>query len=282
MFTTFKNSDFQQQLEENGFVVFPLLNQEDIAQLQNRYNAIKHLFSPKGFHATPYSDNITYKWQVHNAIKETVVEKAKTYFTDHRFLVGNFVVKEPGEESRMPMHQDWAFVDESQYCSISMWCPLVDVNEHNGHLQVLSKSHIYLKGLRGTPHFPNHTFWASISPEVQKKYTVSLTIPAGTVVAYDHRLIHFSPPNLSQQTRVAINFAMIPTAAKVYHYYQNNHNEIEQYEVDTEFFLTQKITEKPQSGTLVSTINNTNTIEYPEQKQPRTKTLLNRLMFWQK
>jgi ectoine hydroxylase-related dioxygenase (phytanoyl-CoA dioxygenase family) len=40
-----------------------------------------------------------------------------------------------------------------------------------------------------------------------------LFLKAGEVVIYDHRLFHGSLPNLSQETRPALNFTMKPKEA---------------------------------------------------------------------
>ncbi len=53
----------------------------------------------------------------------------------------------------MPIHQNWTFVDEDKFTSVSVWVPLCDVSRFNGTLEVVPKTHNTLTKYR-SPSIP--------------------------------------------------------------------------------------------------------------------------------
>ncbi len=68
----------------------------------------------------------------------------------NRYVVETSLPKAPGEDSRLIMHQDMTLVDESEYSGINIWCPMIDLNETNGAIEVVPKSHRFYKTYRGS------------------------------------------------------------------------------------------------------------------------------------
>ena len=64
------------------------------------------------------------------------------------------LVKWPGQDGAMGTHQDWTFVDERRFRSVTVWCPLVDVEQRNGALELLPGSHRILTHARCSPSLP--------------------------------------------------------------------------------------------------------------------------------
>jgi hypothetical protein len=58
---------------------------------------------------------------------------------------------------------------------------------------------------------------------------------AGDAIIYDHRLIHGSPPNLSNKVRLAINMVYIAKESMPVHYVFKN-SEVKMFEVNKDFF----------------------------------------------
>jgi ectoine hydroxylase-related dioxygenase (phytanoyl-CoA dioxygenase family) len=71
---------------------------------------------------------------------------------DAQVFTASYVVKEPNPLSVVPVHQDWSFVDdEGEYCSTTCWIPLMDVNEENGALGIVTGSNNYYDVIRASP-----------------------------------------------------------------------------------------------------------------------------------
>ena len=149
----FNNKQLNEQFELNGFVIIPLLNDQEVKLLNDAYHS--NLFNnPEGFYSTSFSSNEDTKSILSNTINKIIEPKAKDIFNPFKALGSCYLSKSPGEAGKMPLHQDWTVVDESKYDSLTIWIPLQDVNEHNGALEVIPGSHRFSNTLR-SPFFDN-------------------------------------------------------------------------------------------------------------------------------
>ena len=134
-----QHASLQVQFERDGFVVVPWLDLAEIEYLRNKYAELKGDLS-RGFHATMHSHLPEYRKAVSEAISEIFTPKADRMLKDYVQLVSNYTVKEPGPDSFFDFHLDWSMVDEKKHTSITIWCPLEDVNAQNGNLWMLKGS----------------------------------------------------------------------------------------------------------------------------------------------
>src|SRR5690242_1133759 len=111
------NPELQLQLEQNGFVKFPFLKAETVAKLKLLYGQFEseHLFTGRYHHSTFHIGNRNIAETVDTGIKEIIQKEISKFFFDYELFVANFMVKEPGNESEVPPHQDWTYVDEPKY-----------------------------------------------------------------------------------------------------------------------------------------------------------------------
>lgn len=233
----FQDKKWQEQFEQKGFVKIPLLDQAEIEVLRQYYtnqdfdNRIE-----AGFHISLDNQNEELVKEVGAKIKEVLAPKATELFDDCKIFTASFVIKEPGLQNIVPPHQDWTFVDESKFCSATVWTALVDVTEQNGALGVIPGSHKLFNHKRSSPSpqskspLADHIF--TLFPFVEV-----IEMKAGESLIFDNRLIHASPPNLSDQARIAVGVGVTQSEAELKHYYQNpNSGKLEEYTVDESFY----------------------------------------------
>jgi hypothetical protein len=240
----FLSPELEDKLSKEGYVVLPLLSQEEIEAVRAFYLKSKPSVSSEGFHSTHFSKDRAYKKTVHDFLKEVFQPYIQANLPGYRVAFCNFMVKEPGANSRMPLHTDWTYVDESKHRSLALWCALSDTSELNGALGVVPKSHLLPHNIRGPKiKTPFHDFNEDLITHAGKL----LEISAGTAVIYDHRLMHFSPPNLSKDTRIALNLILLPNEVSVKHYcVLDDPNQIVGYDVGADdFFLNYDAFEMP-------------------------------------
>lgn len=233
----FKNDQLQKEFEQNGFVKLPMLKREEVEMLREYY--VNQDFDNKieaGFHISLDNQNEELVKEVGSRIKEVLAPKTTELLDDCQIFTASYVIKEPGLQNIVPPHQDWTFVDEDQFCSATVWTALVDVTEQNGALGVIPGSHKTFNHKRSSPSpqskspLADHIF--TLFPFVEV-----IEMKAGESLIFDNRLIHASPPNLSDQARIAVGIGITQSEAKLKHFYQNpTSGKLEEYDVEQSFF----------------------------------------------
>lgn len=235
----FKDTTLQSEFDTNGFVVLPMLDPEEVSALLSFYQ--NREFDNKieaGFHISLDNQNEALVKEVGAHIQSILAPKTINYFDDCKIFTASYVIKEPGLQNIVPPHQDWTFVDESEFCSATVWTALVDVSEQNGALGVIRGSHKLFNHQRSSPSpqskspLSDHVF--TLFPFVEV-----IEMKAGESLIFDNRLIHASPPNLSDQPRIAVGIGVTQREAQLKHFYLNPLSEtecLEEYNVDEGFF----------------------------------------------
>jgi hypothetical protein len=212
----FYNNKSNDSLQKEGYVIVSLLEETELNLLENFF------YSPdnKEFHEkfTTYACNDSdYKKRVDSILKEIIGNKLKSIITEDMIpFWGNFMMKIPSENSNMPLHTDWQYVDEKKHVSLNVWTPFTDTNLENGALHVVPKSHLSCNYPRGI-NLPR--YYEINEAETKRKFGKALFLKKGEAVIYDHRLLHYSFPNKSDKNRLAATLVYIPkeTAVSIFH-----------------------------------------------------------------
>ena len=232
--TVFKDDKLQTLYEQNGYSVVPnLLNDEDTKRITLFYEQWQHKIEQDAFEAGFVNHNKAYKNAIYQYVSEIIAKKVEHLLQDYRALTATLVVKKPLPNSEMRVHQDWNLVDETQYASIGVWCPMVDVTAHNGTMYVLKGSH-RLGLLRGSslPHTCKNIM------DLPYEDFDCLNMKKGDILFYNHSLIHRSAVNQSNEKRIAALLGMIPNAAQPLHYHgKKTDSKVEIYKVNADFYI---------------------------------------------
>jgi hypothetical protein len=220
-------------LQEDGFVVVPLLPPEVVAELRSSALAARG----------PRSDTITTDFMEPDrslmrstrALVEPILdEHLPAVVEGQRLVMATFVIKYPGEESSMFLHDDRTYVDEDRARALTVWIALDDVSPErgNGTLEVVPGSHRIQRGWAG-----------SNTPDLIRPYERFLRerlqpvrLTAGSAVVYDTRLLHASAPNRSTEPRVALACAVGPVDEPLIHVVARG-REVLVHRVTPEFFV---------------------------------------------
>jgi len=224
-------SDMDDQLREEGFVVVPLLETSQLAALRQLY-AETHPVAPVGFYSSTHVADQAFR----NTISEraiAIVAPSLDRLLDRMRLLGAALInKAPGANGILQPHQDWNIVDETAYRSFNIWIPLQDTHAANGAFQYLPQSHNRLPTYRSI-NLPN------ICQDVQALVWAHMTVlhmNAGEALLYDHRLIHGSHLNQTQSPRTALVIATTFQEADMRYYYQEGEG-IGEYACTPAFYL---------------------------------------------
>jgi hypothetical protein len=238
----FKNTDFQKQIEHQGYVQFPFLSEVEVENLLSEYQT--GITDEKaGFHCTMFSPNGDYRRSVDQLIKEAFVKSLTDKIEGAKMLYSNFMVKESGDGSDFFIHQDWTYVNEDKVSSWAIWVPLVDLTDNNGALHVVPGSHRMKNNFRG-PGVADAL--DGLQDVIRNELGSPLKLKAGEAVVWDHRLVHYSPANLSPKSRVAATVILVPEGEQILHCRAAGAElEVDVHEVDTDFYMNYEIDKGP-------------------------------------
>lgn len=236
----FKNPEHQHFFEKNGYLLLPALQEEDVNALKNLYTTLG-IKDEKGygFHVGMDNKDKSIVAQMSEVIANIALPRIEQELEDVQLFTSSFVVKEPHPQGVVPPHQDWSFVEnEDDYCSVTCWIPLQDVNMDNGCMGLLKGSNHFFNNHRPSP-----------SPQVGtplKKHMFTifpfldlLEMKAGDALFFNNKTIHASPPNITDQTRLAIGLGFAQKEAQLQHYYlkPGTTDTLLKYTITPDFFL---------------------------------------------
>lgn len=247
----FRDEKIQAEFERNGFVRLPFYNQEEILYLNGLYEKL-HPKEETGFYSSTFSKDKAYRKTTDEEIRRVGSRSIDKYLQDVLVVCGSYIVKYPGPDSVMGVHQDMTLVDESEFTGINIWCPLVDLNDENGVLYALPKSHRIFPTYRGSS-IPNiyDEIYRAIPEQMEPIY-----LKAGEAIFFDQSILHYSPPNLSKDKRVVTNiyFSHKDVRFRTAYYPKEKYpNKIELFEQDLSFMTNfeqfgQNIFDRPKIG----------------------------------
>lgn len=233
----FNDSKLQAQFETDGYVKIPLLNENEIHDLKEFYLSLKHEhIGSYGFHVSLDSRDENYIKTIFNKLFTSLKPKLSPLLQNYKAFTASYVIKEAGLQNIVPPHQDWSFVDESEFSSATVWIPLMDVNKNNGALGVIKGSHLLFNTPRNSPSPQSRSLLAdhlfTLFP-----YVEVIEMKAGEALIFNNKLIHASPPNTSDKARIGVGIGITQANAQLLHYYEvPNSNIIEVYKVNEGFF----------------------------------------------
>ncbi len=233
----FKDPEQQKLFDRQGFLVVPLLNQEEIAHMDQLFDEVHPELPEYGFYAGSYSSDFEYKKRVSEEIKVVFKRAYDSIFENYETFGGAYLFKMPTPDSDLFIHQDWTVVDESRQIALNVWVPLCDITPENGPLMVLPGSHYPAYPVLRAPtmrYFFDHDYQQAMNQ------LIPVIVPAGTAVVLNQSLIHYSPPNRSDKIRKAITSGVKTKGAQmIFHFKEAGaaDNLIEKFEMDDDFFI---------------------------------------------
>lgn len=236
------NNDIHfRQFKLLGYTSFSLLSPECVSALKTvfqQYEAV-HNISDEKFKGSGWIKDKKVILELNEEIDKILYPILSCAFSNFQVLGYNFLLKEKNDaDSFVPPHQDWTYVDETKYYSMNVWIALEDVNEENGCLYFLPRSHRVGNYIRAAPQYPVpfKDFSAQLNP-----LTVNISIKAGDCVCFNNKTIHGSLANKSNTHRLALVTTLLPKSAKLVHNYIHDIERSEcitKYEIDNDTFLT--------------------------------------------
>lgn len=247
----FRSEEREQAFRDTGYVVLDLLDEPVIASLWAFYESS----FPTRREVVPYAERLPYyisifdrdvehKRDVDQRIAEAVRGPLDGVMIEYDVFQANFMIKFAGD-GQIEAHQDFNFVDESRHTAFNLWCPLVDTDPQNGGLFVVPGSHRVFRTQRG----PNLPRALTEYNDRLRKYARGVPLAKGQAIVFDHRLVHYSPPNRTGASRVAVQAVLTPREATTVHYaFCADTGRVKAHRIDKAFILEHDLWAEGASG----------------------------------
>lgn len=234
------DSVLQNNFEREGFVVLRnIIREEEIEDALTKFRAIqkKEGYEIKDrFESSGNFRSADLQKDIFNYIEDFMHKIAPRFANLHNCEIGKggaFFIKPNTISSKLDPHQDSPVVDETKTYAVFAWIPLMDINEKNGALYVLPKSHLW-----GNSYRSQHIPWAfgSLCRKLWN-HMQPVYINKGDVILFDPSIIHASEENKSEQYRIVLCGALLPKNHQKVEYVLNDKKTIEQYLIDDDYWL---------------------------------------------
>jgi hypothetical protein len=198
-------------------VVLKLLSDQQmkyLIDLHDRTHGDNAAF-PQYYNTADHLPDTALKYLIRDEFRNIYSPLLEKVLIDYKVIYCNYNVKKPGENSMLYMHQDYSYCDEQQYTTLNAWTPLADLRLDNSFLGIVKGSYKFVFPYNGRNI---RSICDPISNFIIANYTDKLLIDAGSVVIWDHTVLHHSPPNRSGKIRIAMSNILIPKEADVVQY----------------------------------------------------------------
>ncbi|MDZ4113570.1 MAG: phytanoyl-CoA dioxygenase family protein [Brevundimonas sp.] len=236
-----RDSVLQARFDADGYVRAPMLDAAQVAALLAEIATLRPAdgFAPDGsglarnsYHCTFLDTDPGYRRATFDLLSRHFAHMVERHLAGYRMLSANLYVKPPGQGD-FPIHQNWPVLEDFAATSVTLWCPLVDVDVRSGTLHLAPASHKLLPHIEG-PGAP--AFFAPFADQIHAHMT-PIELPAGEGVIFDDSIVHGSPPNRGENARVAVQIICVPEEMAPVFFFGERDGRFEVIEADVDFYL---------------------------------------------
>jgi len=236
----FRDCALNELLFTEGYITLPFLNTEEVAALIDLFWQNHSEQEVEGLYVTSHIKDNASIHKISDAIQAIFKRSIEEHIEDGMTLGGTFICKSANQTEPLQPHQDWSIVDESRFRSFTIWVALEDVNDENGCMYVLPRSHNYVRGYR---HITIPSVFGQIYDTIWK-YMKPIHLKAGEAIVFDHALGHASKPNTSGRVRIAATHSLVSPNPEM-RFYWNNNGVVEEYVGEKEYYMADEARKGP-------------------------------------
>lgn len=222
-----KKSHHRDFINKGYLVIKNFLDKDTLSSFSEYYHQLPT--SDLNFYTSNWIKDKSLKEEIHQFLKPVLQQKLSAIAEGYHPIFAYYLTKKSAENTKITIHQDWALVDESMYFGFNVWIPMVDTDEKNGCFHLIPYSHRIFTNIRGSNmDMP----YIKIGPMLEQKCMKSIPLKAGDALIFDHRMVHYSPPNLSGNERIVVGLTTVPEGVPLIHYFKKSESAKEVYKID--------------------------------------------------
>lgn len=231
-------SPYSTELKQKGYSKLPIIDDNTKMKLLDVFNTqLKSKLKEGTMYWSMSDSDKEFAAKISAEIMPLLASYLSLYIEELIPITTSFMIK-PANSPCVNFHQDWTFVDkEPEFSSYTCWIPLVDVNQDNGIMGFVPFSHQEYTFFRASPSPPfGHNF-----PETEEYFSRAqyISLKAGEPIVFNHRTVHGSKPNFTDQNRPAVALSFRQKGSTLIHVsVQANSNGkiLNKYLIDESFF----------------------------------------------
>ena len=207
-----------QQFKDLGYV--SKLRVLDIEQTQRIRDLLEDFEKRQGspLHGSQrHKTHLLFPW-LNDLVRQTKIVDAIEDLYGHNILcwTSNFFIKEAHDPGFVSWHQDSTYWGLSSPDVVTAWVALSPSNKSNGAMAVIPGTHTMDQIPHRDTYSKNNllTRGQEVAVEVPEEQGVTLELEPGEMSLHHVRIIHGSPPNLSDVRRIGFAIRYIPTYVK--------------------------------------------------------------------
>jgi hypothetical protein len=217
MKSIFFDASRQEEVFKNGYTAVRLLSAEEASALAESIVQLRHEgdFATRNqrgmsFHASLLDSDLEYKRRVSALVAEWFAPRIAAILDGYRITTSGVLAKPPGG-GELGVHRDWTMTSSVDDICLSVWCPLVDVEESNGVLRFVAGSHRLVRNIEA-PHVP---FYFQPFIDELKELATPVPVAAGQALIFDTTIVHWSGTNTTGTLRPVAAALCVPQDARM-------------------------------------------------------------------
>lgn len=203
----FTSAAVAEAVERDGFAVVAVLDENEVESLRRAFDLLGRAPGDAylACHRSAHSFDPSYRRSADEIVRAHLGPKVDRHLGGVRPVIGEFLVKWPGNMSGLGLHRDPVLVDETDTHSYTLWMAVDRTTEEQLSLWFVPGSHRWTDGRDAAPvaeHLRAHATVVHLEP--------------GHAVLYDRRVLWGTPPKHTDRPLLSAIVSLVPEDATLW------------------------------------------------------------------
>lgn len=217
----FRDETLSDSFELEGYVIVRRSPEKPLSVL-SEYIASRPVQLQDAIHYSLMSNTFEGNKEIASQVRAGLDGILQELFVSHQVYNPSYLIKPPLVHQEFMLHQDWCFTDTDRFRMGTVWVPLCDVDETNGCLTVVPRSHhafrTFISGSLHTARIPMAHLPAGVVRPLPMRF--------GDVLIFNPLVFHGSFPNTTARPRTIATVNVLSEGAPFCYYHRATHAEI--------------------------------------------------------
>lgn len=231
-----RSDTLEDTINQQGYALLPFLNSEEVNFLLKKFKEYFPVYShlPPRFTSHESIDSKS-RTEIFHLIESVVKPYTDRFFCNYKMTAALFYMKQRQNTNDTGLHFDpTLLINEHLEPHLGIWCPLIDVNEENGTIQVIPGSHRWGAFISNplTVKSPLDKYRSELENKL-----ISIPMKAGEALLWDDRIAHSSTVNRSPHDRYTFVLRFTHKDARLASFFGTPDGQVRVYSQQDKWYL---------------------------------------------